>query len=201
MLMAGAGRDLRVMFPMVAEASEFDAVKAMVMSEVAHLARHGHERPRDLKLGVMVEVPSLLWELEEIVSRVDFLSVGSNDLLQYIFAADRDNKRVSGRFDPLSPPALRALKSIADKAEAAGRPLTLCGEIGGRPLEAMALIALGYRGLSMSPSSVGPVKAMVLGLDASEARSFLTPLLERRDGASSLRAELRAFAEAKGVPL
>ena len=201
MLMAGGGRDLRIMFPMVAESVEFDRVKDMALLELAHLERHGHERPRDLQLGVMVEVPSLLWQMDEILARVDFLSVGSNDLMQYIFAADRDNKRVSDRFDPLSPPALRALKLIADKANAAGKPVTLCGEIGGRPLEAMALIALGYRGLSMSPSSVGPVKAMVLGLDVGEARAHIAPMLENRDGARSLRTELQAYAEAKGVPL
>ena len=149
----------------------------------------------------MVEVPSVLWQLEDMLGRVDFMSVGSNDLLQYLFAADRDNKRVQDRFDPLSAPALRALKLIADKANNAGKPVTVCGEIGGRPLEALALIALGYRGLSMSPSAIGPVKAMILGLNVGEARDLLLPLLDRHDGGHSLRAELRAFAEAKGVPL
>ncbi len=201
MLMACGDCDLRIMFPMIAEASEFDRARALVELELAHLDRHGHPRPRDLKLGIMVEVPSVLWQLDALLTRVDFLSVGSNDLLQYLFAADRDNKRVSERFDPLSAPALRALKLIADKANEAGKPLTLCGEIGGRPLESMALVALGYRGLSMSPSSIGPVKAMVLGLDMAEARAHLLSLLDKDDGQRSLRAELSAYAEAKGVPL
>ncbi len=201
LLMAGGGRDLRIMFPMIAEAIEFDEAKAMTQRELRHLERHGYELPSDLKLGIMVEVPSVLWQLEDMLARVDFMSVGSNDLMQYLFAADRDNKRVSDRFDPLSAPALRALKLIADKANEAGKPVTVCGEIGGRPLEAMALIALGYKGLSMSPSSIGPVKAMVLGLDVGEARAHLLPLLDRHDGGHSLRAGLRAFAEAKGVPL
>ena len=149
----------------------------------------------------MVEVPSLLWQLDEILARVDFLSVGSNDLVQYLTAADRDNKRVSTRFDPLSAPVLRALKLVTDKARETNTPVSLCGEIGGRPLEVMALIAIGYRGFSMTASAIGPVKAMLLGLDAGEAERFLLPRLAAHDGAPSLRAELRAFAEAKGVPL
>ncbi len=201
MLRAGGGRELRIMFPMVANAAEFDAAKAMVGLELAHMTRHGHEEPRSLKLGIMLEVPSILWQLDEILARVDFISVGSNDLVQYLTAADRDNKRVSTRFDPLSAPILRALKLVTDKARETGTPVTLCGEIGGKPLEALALIALGYRGLSMTASSIGPVKAMILALDAGEAGRFLSPRLAARDAAPSLRAELRAFAEASGVPL
>ena len=118
----------------------------------------------------MVEVPSLLWQIDEIAARADFLSVGSNDLMQYLYAADRDNKRVAGRFDTLSTGFLRALKTIADAGARHGTPVTLCGEIGGRPLEAMALIALGYRDFSMSATAIGPIKAMVLSLDAGEAQ-------------------------------
>ncbi|MDB5594333.1 MAG: ptsP [Hyphomicrobiales bacterium] len=201
MLRAGAGRDLRIMFPMVATCAEFDAAKVIVERELTHLRRHAYELPRDLKLGIMVEVPSVLWQLEEMLERVDFISVGSNDLVQYLYAADRDNRRVSDRFDPLSPPVLRALKSITDKAAVTGTPVTLCGEIGGRPLEAMALIGIGYRGLSMSAASIGPVKAMLLALDASEIAAHVGALIDAKTGAASIREELRAFAEAKGVPL
>ena len=201
MLRAGAGRQMRIMFPMVAQVSEFDAAKALVQREMDHLQRHGYELPIAIKLGVMVEVPSILWQLDEILERVDFLSVGSNDLVQYLFAADRDNKRVSSRFDPLCAPVLRALKSITDKAAVTGTPVTLCGEIGGRPLEAMALIGVGYRGLSMTPSSIGPVKAMVMAIHEGELRALMEQLLARKDGAPSIREELRAYAEAKGVPL
>ena len=201
LLRAGAGRQLRIMFPMVASVEEFDAARACVYREIEHLRRHNHVMPSDLKLGVMIEVPSLLWQLDELLQRADFLSVGSNDLMQYLYAADRDNKRVSSRYDPLSPPALRALKRIADRANLAGKSLTLCGEIGGKPLEAMALIGIGYRSLSMSPASIGPVKAMVLGVDAGEVTEFIGDLLDRRTGQTSLRPDLIAFAEAKGVPL
>jgi phosphotransferase system, enzyme I, PtsP len=169
LLRAGGGRDLRIMFPMIATSAEFDAAKAIVGRELAHMTRHGYEPPHDLKLGIMLEIPSILWQLDEILARVDFVSVGSNDLVQYLTAADRDNKRVSTRFDPLSAPILRALKLITDKARETRTPVTLCGEIGGRPLEALALVALGYRGLSMTASAIGPVKAMILALDAGEA--------------------------------
>jgi phosphotransferase system enzyme I (PtsP) len=201
MLRAGAGRELRIMFPMIASVEEFDASRTLVEREIEHLRRHSYTLPSDIKLGAMVEVPALLWQLDELLARVDFLSVGSNDLLQYLFAADRDNKRVSGRYDPLSPPALRALRRISNRANLAGKSLTLCGEIGGKPLEAMALIGLGYRSFSMSPASIGPVKAMVLGLDAAEIESFVSEHLDKRNGETSLRTKLVAFAEAKGVPL
>jgi len=201
MLRAGAGRDLRIMFPMVATASEIDAAKDLTMREVMHLTRHGYELPRDLKLGIMIEVPSVLFALDEILPRVDFVSVGSNDLTQYLFAADRDNKRVATRFDPLSPSMLRALKTITDKAAIHGTSVTLCGEMGGKPLDALALIGIGYRNLSMSPASLGPVKAMLLALDAGEAQAFIADKLASTSGADSIREDLRSFAEAKGVPL
>lgn len=201
MLRAGAGRNLRIMFPMVAAASEFDEARAIVRREIAHLSRHGYELPSDLKLGIMVEVPSILWQLDEILARVDFLSVGSNDLLQYFHAADRDNKRVAGRFDALSTPVLRALKLIVDKARETGTPVTLCGEIGGRPLEAITLVGLGYRGLSMTGSSIGPVKAALLALDVGQMEAFLCECLASKDGSPSLRTRLRAFADARSIPL
>ena len=201
MLRAGAGRDLRIMFPMVATASEIDRAKDLVAREVAHLTRHGHGVPADLKLGIMIEVPSVLFALDEILPRVDFVSVGSNDLTQYLFAADRDNKRVATRFDPLSPSMLRALKSITDKAAQHGTSVTLCGEMGGKPLDAMALIGIGYRNLSMSPACIGPVKAMLLAIDVAETSAFIADKLAQLTGADSIRDELCRFAEAKGVPL
>ncbi len=194
LLRAGAGRETRIMFPMIADVAEFDAAKRLVDREAAYLARHDHPVPTEIKLGAMVEVPSLLWQLDELARRVDFLSVGSNDLMQYLYAIDRDNKRVSGRFDPLSTAMLRALKTIADVGRAKNVPVTLCGELGGKPLAAMALVALGYRHLSMSPSSIGPVKAMITALDAGEAARGLETFMARSDGAVSMRQHLRRFA-------
>ena len=149
----------------------------------------------------MIEAPSLLFQLDELLSRVDFISVGSNDLLQFLFAADRDNPRVSDRFDPLSPAALRVLMRIADQANAAGVPATVCGEIAGRPLEAMTLIALGYRSLSMPPASIGPVKAMLLSLDAGVLRRAILPLVQELGCNRTLRSEIAALARAHGVTI
>ena len=199
LLHAAGGRDLKIMFPMVASVTEFDAARDIVRREHARLIRHGHPVPSSLSLGVMIEVPSLLFQLDEILERADFLSVGSNDLLQFLFAVDRGNARVAGRFDPLSPAFLRTLARVARKANEAGRPVTLCGEIGSRPLEAMALVGLGYRALSMSPAAIGQVKAALLDVDAGEISAFMQPLLARRDGAASLRAELSEFAARKNL--
>ena len=125
-----------------------------------HLARHGHEAAEAIVLGAMLEVPALLWQLDELFRAVDFVSVGSNDLMQFIMASDRANTRLAGRFDPLAPAFLRVLRTIAGKAAEAGKPLALCGEIAGRPLDAIVLAAIGYRSLSMASSAVAdPVKA------------------------------------------
>jgi len=201
MLKAAGGRDVRIMFPMIANVAEFEAAKAISLRELAHLQRHGHAAPTDVQLGAMVEVPSLLWELDAIAARADFLSVGSNDLVQYMYAADRDNTRVSKRYDTLSTPVMRALERIAAAGKRAGKTVTLCGEMGGRPLEALALLALGYRSLSMSPSSVGPVKAMILAVNLEEVEVFLASLLAKEDGAPSLRENLREFAAAREIPV
>ncbi len=201
MLRAGGGRELRIMFPMISAIEEFEQAKGLVEQELNYLTRYRHALPSELKLGIMLEVPSLLWQLDEICAHVDFVSVGSNDLVQYLFAADRDNTRVADRFDTLSPPVLRALKMVVDRMDANGTPLTLCGEMGGKPLEAVVLIALGFRGLSMSPAAIGPVKAAVLATDLADMRRFVTDLVERIDGGHSLREPLRAYAERQGIPL
>ena len=201
MLRAAAGNELRIMLPMISNVDEFVAASALLEREVAFVRQIGRPMPRDIKLGVMVEVPSLLWQLEEIAERADFLSVGSNDLMQYLFAVDRDNKRVAGRFDPLSASFLRALKAIADAGRKFDKPVTLCGEIGGRTLEAMTLIALGYRGLSMSAAAIGPVKAMVLSLDAGAITREVEAIIAAESSAASLREPLHAAAERLGVRL
>jgi phosphotransferase system enzyme I (PtsP) len=201
LLRAAAGRDLKVMFPMVAAIDEFDRARALIERELTHLRRHGHALPNTIQIGTMIEVPSLLFALDEILERVDFLSVGSNDLIQFLFAADRGNQRVAGRFDPLSPPALRALKLVADAGKRHRKPIALCGELASRPLEALALLALGYRTLSLSPAAIGPVKAMVLALDIGAAARLLLPLLEAKAGDTSTREKLRAFAEQSGIPI
>jgi phosphotransferase system, enzyme I, PtsP len=198
---AGSARDLRIMFPMITTVEEFETAKSFVDYEVSQLKKHGRAPPASLKLGVMIEVPSMIWQLDEICKRADFLSVGSNDLVQYIFAADRENKRVATRFDPLSAPVLQALKLVADKARAYAMPLALCGELGGKPLEAMVLLALGFRELSMSPASIGPVKAMLLATNLKETEKFVLSLMEESQAGQSLRDKLRKFAKAKNIPI
>ena len=149
----------------------------------------------------MVEVPSLLFQLDELLARADFLSVGSNDLVQFLYAADRGNRRVADRFDAISAPVLRALKQIIDKAGAAGKPVTLCGELASKPIGALALVALGYRAMSLTPSALGAVKALLLELDVKKAQALLLPLIEQPIAGASIREQLVAFAEAEGLQL
>ncbi len=189
------------MTPMVSTVEEFKTARALFDRELAWSASHGHEPPRSVRLGVMVEVPSLLWQIDEIAACADFLSVGSNDLMQYLYAVDRDNRRVANRFDPVSVGFLRALRSIADAGARAGTPVTLCGEIGGRPLEAMALMAIGYRDLSMSATSIGPVKAMTLSLKVRDLAGEVEAMLTEGHDEASLRAPLQALAERFNVRL
>src|SRR6266700_7839982 len=146
----------------------------------------------------MVEVPSLLYQLDELLERVDFLSVGSNDLVQFFYAADRSNKRVADRFDALSVPILRALRDITRKAAAYDKPVKLCGELASQPLSALALVAIGYRALSLAPTAVGPVKAMLLELDAGRAEALVRPLIESPAGSVSIRERRNAFAAEQG---
>jgi phosphotransferase system, enzyme I, PtsP len=201
LLRAASGRDLRLMFPMIAAVREFDEAKELVERELTYLRRHNHRLPERVEIGTMVEVPSLLYQLDELLERVDFLSVGSNDLAQFLFAADRGNPRVSTRFDELSIPMLRALRDIVERSEAHGKPVTLCGEMASKTVSALALIALGYRKLSLVPSAVGPVKAMALELDVGKAETLVKSLIAHKNGGSSIREKLTAFAETEGIPL
>ena len=197
LLTAAAGRNLRVMFPMIAEVSEFQRARALVDKEVARLEKFGRERPASIEVGTMLEVPSLVWQLDTLLPLVDFVSIGSNDLLQFLFASDRGNPRVATRYDFLSPAVLSFFRHIVTRCEAHGTPLTLCGEMSGKPLEAMALVGIGLRRISMSPAAVGPVKMMVRSLDAAKLEAFMEGLYDLPD--RSVRAQLASFADAHGV--
>jgi len=201
LLRAAGGRELRLMFPMVAVVEEFDKAKELVEMELTHLRRHGHALPERVHVGTMLEVPSLLFQLDELLERVDFLSVGSNDLMQFLYAADRGNTRVSDRFDPLSTPVLRALKDVVDKAKKHNKPVALCGELASQPIGALALAILGFRQMSLSPSAVGPVKAMLIDLDCRKGEKEILPLLEQPIGSVSIRHKLESFAAAEGLQL
>jgi phosphotransferase system enzyme I (PtsP) len=186
---------------MVSTVEEFRAARTMFDHELAWSVSRGHEPPRTASLGVMVEVPSLLWQIDEIAAAADFLSVGSNDLMQYLYAVDRDNRRVANRFDALSVGFLRALRSIAEAGARHGTPVTLCGEMGGETLEAMALMAIGYRDLSMSAASIGPVKAMALTLNIAEAEREVEAMLAKGRAEASLREPIRELAKRLQVRL
>jgi phosphotransferase system enzyme I (PtsP) len=196
---AGAGRELSVMFPMVTEIAELDAARAVLDLELERARTSGAEPPAILRVGVMLEVPALAWQLPGLLERVDFLSVGSNDLLQFLFASDRGNPRLADRYDVLSPPVLALLRSVIGACDAAGVPLTLCGEMAGRPLEAMVLVGLGFRALSMSASAVGPVKEMIRSLSVEQIGAYLQGFEHATD--HSLRAQLRGFARDHGVAI
>jgi phosphotransferase system enzyme I (PtsP) len=199
LLRATAGAELRLLLPMVTAVGEIGMARVLIDREIDLLRRRGSLLPSQVMLGVMIEVPSLLFELDALLPLVDFVSVGSNDLLQYFFAADRNNARVAGRYDVLSSAPLRALRGIAQAAERHSTPLSLCGEIAGRPLEAMALIGLGYRSISMAPVSIGPVKSMVMSLDVSVLQPWLFRLLDAGEG--NLRGQLKRFAEEHAVEI
>jgi phosphotransferase system, enzyme I, PtsP len=201
LLRAAGSRALKIMFPMISTVDEFDQAKELVERELTHLRRHGHKLPDEVEVGSMVEVPSLLYQLDELLERADFLSVGSNDLVQFLYAIDRGNPRVSGRFDALSAPVLRALKDIADRSRAHNKPVTVCGELASQPIGALALAALGYRSLSLTPSAIGPVKAMLLDLDCRKSAAFLCPLIEQGGRGGPIRARLEKFAADNGLQL
>src|SRR5580658_5361352 len=192
LIAAARGRALRIMFPLVASVDEFRAARALVDFEVTWAQRRGRPPPSRLDVGAMIEAPALIWHLDALLPMTDFVSVGTNDLIQYLFAADRGNPRVADRYDPLSPPALRALKRIQEACVETGTPVSVCGEMAGRPLEAFALVALGFDGLSMPPAGIGPVKQMVLSCDREAARRGVEALL--KSPAGSVRGEIEALA-------
>ena len=199
LLKAAAGRELRLMLPMISEASEYERARAILEEELAMARRFGWPEAGKIHLGAMIEVPALLLQLDRIFELADFASVGSNDLIQFLFAADRNNPRMAKRYDPLSPPVLRALLMIVEAANRNKRPVTLCGELAGKPLEAMALLGLGFRSISMAPAGLGPVKAMILSLDAAQLHEAMRAMLS--SDSRSVRADLTRFAEANAVDL
>jgi phosphotransferase system enzyme I (PtsP) len=201
LLKAAGGRELRVMLPMVTEIAEIRQAREIIDREVRHLARFAHHLPTRLKLGAMIEVPSLMWQLEELMNLVDFVSVGSNDLFQFVTATDRGNSRVGDRFDPLCVPFLRLLRQITEAGREAGTPVTLCGELAGRPISAMALLGVGYRSISMSPAAIGPVKAMLAELPLEALTALMDDTLNAPTCEKDVRAMLAAFAAENDIPL
>jgi len=189
------------MLPMICEVAEFEAARTLIMRELQRAAQLRQKLPEKLRLGAMVEVPSLIFELPQILQSADFVSVGTNDLLQFLFAADRTNPIVSKRYDTLSPAVLNLVRMITATGAEKGKlaDVSFCGEIAGRPLEAMALVGLGITSLSMQASSIGPVKMMIRNIDTRQ----LKPAVEKFAAGSmrSARSDLADFAAAHGVPI
>ena len=201
LIAAGASRHLRVMFPMVSTVDEFVAARTHFDREVERAKRLGLELPHKIEVGVMLETPALAWQINAVCDHADFVSVGANDLMQFFFAADRDNPRVADRYDPLHPASMSILKFIADGCARNGKAAAVCGAMASRPIEAITLIALGYDNLSMPVTGIGPVKSAVLALDAGKLRARLEPLITLKSRLLTVRDEVRAFCLEEGVPI
>jgi phosphotransferase system, enzyme I, PtsP len=198
-LIRGArGRPLQIMFPFVAEPGEFDAGRAIIERELARERQLGRPVPSSLKVGAMLETPSLAYASEAFFDRVDFLSIGGNDLKQFFFAADRENELVRRRYDMLSSSFLDFIEFIAKRCAAHGTPISFCGEDAGRPIEALALAAIGLRSLSMRPASIGPVKALLRQVDLGGARGVIDAA--RSEGHPTVRPALEAWLQRTGIP-
>jgi phosphotransferase system enzyme I (PtsP) len=196
---AAAGRTLNVMFPMVSEPWEYEAARNLFVGQRAWLAQHNKKLPVAIRYGAMLEVPGLLETLDLMLPHLDFLSVGTNDLTQFLFAADRAHPRLAERYDWLSPIVMRYLARVVRTVSGTKVALGVCGEMGGRPLEAMALLGVGIERLSITPAGVGPVKAMIRSLDLGALRADMTNILAQPS--SNPRGQYQAWAGAHGVDL
>ena len=196
---AADGRVLRVMFPMISEPWEYEEARALFEEQLEWSKANRRPTPSRIEFGAMLEVPALAEMLDVLLPRIDFLSIGTNDLTQFLFAADRGDPRLAERYDWLSPAILRFLRRIVVAADAAGVPVRLCGEMGGRPLEAMALIGIGIHQFSITPAAIGPIKAMIRSLDATAIEAKMAALLIKptRD----MRRVLTEWARRKSVKL
>lgn len=198
-LRAADGKELNVMFPMISNLSEFEESKETLMIELEKEKRRGGPVPKKVNVGLMIEVPALIFQLEAILKQADFISIGTNDLAQFIFACDRGNPRLTERYDVLSSPFLTMMHEIVSKADEAGVYCSVCGEMAGNPIEALALIGLGFRNLSMSGSSFGRVKSMVRTMNVEDVSDYVKTLLKSQK--KTLRPQLMAYAYDHGIEI
>jgi len=193
LIRAAAGQDLSLMFPMIAEVNEFDYARRLLDKELEREIRLGGASPKSIRVGAMLEVPALLFQLQALLSRVDFVSVGTNDLIQFLFASDRANYRISEQYDVLSPVVLNLLKTVVQQGQAANVPVNLCGEMASHPLDVMALLGIGFRSISVSPPAVGPIKEIVRSLRVSSLEKFTNSLCNSSQ--RNVRENLKAYAK------
>ena len=201
LLMAANGRALKILVPMVTETFEFRQTRTVIRKEVERLRRAGQVVPEQIELGAMVEVPSLLFELDQLLPETDFVSIGSNDLVQFLTAADRANPRVSKAYDPIALPRLRAMRLVVEAARRHNKPVTMCGELAGKPMEALALMAIGMTRLSMGPASIGPIKEMVLNLDLRPIQAAVAAALSDGADGIGIRDLLGEWVEKQKLPM
>ncbi len=199
LLQAANGGPMKILVPMVTDAWEFRQTRLVVNKEVERMKHAGQAVPSKLELGAMIEVPSLLWELDQVLPEADFVSIGSNDLVMFLTAADRGNKRVAKSYDPIALPRLRALKHIVDMARRYNVPLTMCGELAGKTVEALALLSIGMTKLSMSPPSIGPIKEMILGTELTPIRNSVSAALLEGAHGPGIRELLLDWAGRQGL--
>lgn len=200
LLRAAGNRDLRLMIPMVTEIREINKVREIINREIELLKKFEHAVPNTLSLGTMIEVPALLFQLDELMEAVEFVSVGSNDLFQFMAASDRGNARIARRFDPLSRSFLRVLRKIIVAGHDYNTPVTLCGELASRPISAMALFGLGYRSLSMTSAAIGPIKASLLEINIADLEKKLLAEIAKPAGGQTIREFLVDYADANAIP-
>lgn len=191
LLRAANGRPLSIMFPFIAQFEEFIAARDHVMRAVEREEKLGHPLPSDLKIGTMLETPSIAFAPRQFFELSDFVSIGGNDLKQFFFAADRENERVRRRYDTLNVSFLSFLEQIAERCADTETPLSFCGEDAGRPIEAACFAAIGIHTLSMRPASIGPVKSLLLRTDLSELKKVIKQAAN--DGQQSARAAVMDY--------
>ncbi len=199
LIRAANGRPLNVMFPFVAQFEEFREARQRLLDELEKEARAGHCLPESVRIGAMLETPSLAFAPDQFFEMADFISIGGNDLKQFFFAADRENELVRARYDTLNVSFLTFIEQIAERCTQLDTPLSFCGEDAGRPVEALAFAAMGLRILSMRPASVGPVKRLLRAVDLSEVRDILTAA--RASGDQSVRPALMAWLKQRKIPI
>ncbi|OJY28633.1 MAG: phosphoenolpyruvate--protein phosphotransferase [Rhodobacterales bacterium 65-51] len=185
LLRAARGRPLTVMFPFISEHEEFVTARNELLHQRDREAAMGHPVPETLRIGAMLETPSLAFAPKAFFESADFISIGGNDLKQFFFAADRENERVRRRYDTLNTSFLRFLRLIADRCAESNAQLSFCGEDAGRPIEAMVFASLGIGTLSMRPASIGPVKSLLRQVDLREVRAVVTAAMA--EGVESVR--------------
>ena len=197
LLRAHAGRPMRVMFPMVANGTDLERARAVLKHALAAHKADGGVPPDRLQVGVMIEVPALVWQAGTVLREVDFVSVGTNDFTAFLYARDRGDPVLTQRYPFLSGPPLTALRTLVKSARHRNVELSVCGEVAGQPLAALALIAIGVRSLSMSPASVGPVKTAIRSFWMGKAESYLKRLIRTSPG--NFRPQFQNFVRDHGV--